>query len=285
MSSTKTYFLVPGWDFSTGSVPLGSIITNPTQPQLALFRPSPDDIDTPIHATDKAQFSTSGNSSTAGVNGNHAINGSSAGLFGTFLNLFGLGSEDSFHYDRTTVLSYSFHQLHSAWFVPSDVLKRKAVAETDRVAQFCRATEYKTPVYLVTGLKTIKGAGVTTSSAKGSGWRVSLNVGAAPADEVGEEPLPIVWALQLEELKLSESGQLSSGGFNNGLGDAELQEVLNRGFGEGTFTIVKGVDEEDGTHCRIVASSPACIDLLTAGSARIDPSLVRGQRRASVVYP
>ncbi|KAK3691975.1 hypothetical protein B0T22DRAFT_446110 [Podospora appendiculata] len=275
MHSVKTYFLVPGWDYPAGTVLLGSVITNPTQPQLALFRPSVDDIDTPIHGKDRAHFSASSIKPETSAD-------KSAGLFGTFLNVFGLGQEASFHYDRKTVLSYSFRHLHSRWFDPSDALKHKAVIGTDRVAQFCRASDYKASVYMITGVKTIRGAGVTTASGKGTGWRVALSVGA---DESNPDALPITFAFELAELRLTPDGTiLSAAERTAGPHNLALQAKLDNEFGVATFAIVDGFDEEDGTPCRIVASSPACVDLLTAGSAKIDPLSLRRQSRGAITY-
>ncbi|KAK3374820.1 hypothetical protein B0H63DRAFT_480958 [Podospora didyma] len=269
MIGIKTYFLTPGWSLDANSIVLGSIITNPSEPQLALFKPAPGDVDSPINATEDADFTS-------------AVDPEMPGLFGTFLRVFGLGDEPSFHYDRTTVLSYSYRQLHSQWFVPSQGLKLKAVAQTNRVAQFARASGYEASVYMVTGLKTVKGACVTTTSGKGKGWRISLSVNAD-----GTDVAPTVFAIKLTELKLSADGKISSADFRDGPrlgGDAnaddsnateqtaaDVQGRLDKEFDEAVFTVTDGYDEEDNVPCRIIAPNPACIDLLTAGSARMNP--------------
>ncbi|KAK3340000.1 hypothetical protein B0T25DRAFT_366964 [Lasiosphaeria hispida] len=237
----KTYFLAPGWDLQEGSVQLGSIITNPLRPQLAIFKPPLEEIDSRIHVSGRDEFTSTIDTSENGT----------PALFSTFLSLFGLGDEPSFHYDRKHVLSYSFRKLHMRWFRPSDALKRKAVIETDRVAQFCRAGNYKIPVYMVTGLKTISGAGVTTTSSRGNGWRVRLSVGASSTDSAEhaeaelEEPEPIVFAFQLTELRLSPDGEIASANFldesqptDPGQSAADLQKRLDKELGETAFTIV-----------------------------------------------
>ncbi|KAK0704630.1 hypothetical protein B0H67DRAFT_591875 [Lasiosphaeris hirsuta] len=277
----KTYILAPGWDLHEGSVQLGSIITNPLRPQLAIFKPPLEEIDSRIHVSGRDEFN-----STVDTSEN-----STPGLFSTFLSLFGLGDEPSFHYDRKHVLSYSFRKLHMRWFSPSDTLKHKAVVETDRVAQFCRAGNYKIPVYMVTGLKTISGAGVTTTSSRGNGWRVQLSVGASStgsteqAEAELEEPQPVVFAFQLTELRLSPGGEIASANFldksnptDPGQSAAALQQRLDKELGETAFAIMQGLDEEDGTQCEIISPSTACVDLLTASSAKI-PSRSLGNRR------
>lgn len=264
MPTIKTYFLAPGWDFSAEAITPGSIITNPMHPALTLFKPAASDLDPLVRATSRSEFS----------NKSLDDGGNSAGLFRTFLGLFGLGNEDGFHYDRKRVLSYSFRGLESHSFAPTSELKNRALRETDRVAQFCRASEYRASVFMVTGIKTVRGAGVTTGSSKGGAWRVQLGV-ELEEGAVGEGRAPAVFAFELAELRLSATGEISSVGDGGEESVAVLQARLDRDFGKATFTAIEGFDEEDESPCKIVASSPAYIDLLTASSARIDPSVLR----------
>lgn len=272
MNTNKTYFLVSGWDFPVGSITLGSVISSPTQPHLPLFTPSEGDIGT-TNPTTKEKF-------TGNVT---ADKKDKAGLFLRFLDLFGLGAEASFHYDRKTVLTYSFRKLKTEWFVPSDELKKKATKDNERVTGFCREFDYESSVYMITGLKTVEGAGVTTFSSKGKGWKTFLGIEAGPVN-VGpggehdaqvsqqfgfEDSSPIVFAFQLMELKLSRTGEITSLPFNNGaLFDAGgvakerhvdysskpiTQERLDEEFGEATFAMEACIDEEDESPCFIVA--------------------------------
>ncbi|KAK4221431.1 hypothetical protein QBC38DRAFT_492069 [Podospora fimiseda] len=252
--ASKTFFLVNGWDYPKDSITLGSIITNPMHPQLALFKP--ETIHSPKSVSKKADYI--GNVTD---DAHHSF-----GLFRTFLRLYGLGDEDSFHYDRKRMLSYSIYGLESDSFEPRNALKTEVI-EAERVAQFLRAGDYTASIFMVTGVKTVKGAGVTTGSSKGDGWKVRLNV---------DGETPVVFALELVELKASAAGQAAS---LKGLGAdetvEELQDRLDRDFGKAIFTVIDGFDEENGHECKIVASSPAYLDLLTAGSARINVSLLK----------
>ncbi|KAH7094545.1 hypothetical protein FB567DRAFT_6039 [Paraphoma chrysanthemicola] len=272
MNTNKTYFLVSGWDFPVGSITLGSVISSPTQPHLPLFTPAEDDIGI-THPTTKKKF-------TGNVTAEKA---DKAGLFFRFLDMFGLGAEASYHYDRKTVLTYSFRKLNTNWFVPSDELKKKATKDNARVASFCRDSDYEASVYMITGLKTVEGAGVTTSSSKSKGWKAFLGLEAGPvnvgpsgehngqmSEEFGfENSTPIVFAFQLLELKLSETGEITASPFNDGAlfdaGGADkereveyssraiTQERLDEEFGQATFEIEACVDEEDDSPCLVVA--------------------------------
>lgn len=273
-TSPKTFFLVPGWGSPKTSITLGSVIANPMQPKLAIFRPektAPGFLRTAvtdtISATVKPEFTVTGAAAVA--------DGGDDGLFRTFLRLYGLGDEESFHYDRKSVLSYSARGLESDSFAPGDALKWEAV-EAERVAQFLRTSDHGASVFMVTGVKTVRGAGVTTRSGKGSRWRVALSVGLGDddIDDDDDDDGPVVFAFELDELKVSFEGDMTvtSVGVGHGETVEALQGRLDRDFGEATFTVIEGFDEENGAECKIVASSPAYVDLLTAGSARINLS-------------
>ncbi|KXX82654.1 hypothetical protein MMYC01_201056 [Madurella mycetomatis] len=266
MTNTKTYFLARGWDFPLNSITLGSIITNPMQPQLALYRPSPENLGSLIHTTERPLFSSA-----------ESDDGQPAGLFRTFLTLFGLGNEESFHYDRKSVLSYWFRGLRASCFEPSDELKREAVGQ-ERTAQFLCASGHNASVYMITGVKSIRGAGVMTASGRRRGWQVALSVGLeekAEGTDGAAAGSPVAFAFQVVELKVSSGGVVTTVGEAE-QDVAEFQARLDREFGEAEFEVVEGLDEEDGASCTIVAPSPTCVDLLTAGSARIDHSLLHG---------
>ncbi|GAB1320871.1 hypothetical protein MFIFM68171_11081 [Madurella fahalii] len=275
MTNPKTYFLTRGWDFPVNSITLGSIITNPMQPQLALFRPSPDKMGSPVHVTEKPLFSSADGAGSGGSGGG----GKPPGLFRTFVSLFGLGNEESFQYDRKSVLAYSFRGLRASRFEPGDELMREAVAQ-ERPAQFLRASGYSASLYMITGVKSICGAGVTTASGKGTGWRVALSVGleeSADSADGAAVGSPAVFAFQVVELKVSSDGVVTMVGVAE-QSVADFQARLDREFGEAEFEVSEGLDEEDGASCRIVAPSPACVDLLTAGSARIDHTVLHSAR-------
>ncbi len=132
MNSNKTYFLVPGWDFPVGSIVLGSVIASPTQPASSLYTPAGGSIDTPIYPTTKARFTGEVAADKKGK----------VGLFCRFLDLFSIGAEAAFRYDSKSVLTYSFHELKTEWFVPSDDLKKKATKDA-KVVSFCRNNDYE----------------------------------------------------------------------------------------------------------------------------------------------
>lgn len=243
-----TYFLPPGWSLPVPSLPLGSIITHPTAPHPPIFVPS-----SPPPST-----TTTSPRDFTGKPPLHPAGGIT-GLFGTFLSRHGLGEgdeEESLQYDRHAVLSYSARGVTTARFRPTEEVKGEALAPGGRVAAYLGAGGGR--VFMVVGVKSVKGAGVVMGSGRGGGWRVTLGVGVEEGAGEGEG---VVYAFEVEEL----------GGGDGVLGDGEgLEERLGGVFGEGVFEVLEGVDESEGEGgCRIVVARRGCVDLLTAGSARI----------------
>lgn len=265
----STYFLARGWDYPSDSILLGSIITDPSQPELVLFKPSTqdDNIKTSAHTTEKSNPPPSFT-----PNGNHD---NKPGLFGTFLNQYGLGNEESVQYDRTSVRAYSFQQIRSRSFQPSEEFIARAVAGAERVSAFLRKSEDKTPLYMITGVKSVFGAGMTAASSKGPGWQISVTPGAAPGP-LDASSSSVVYAFQVTELSILPDTKVSTSPveFTAGLGLGGKQFVrdeLDKKFGAATFMFMEGFDEEQGTPCQIIAPSLTAFDILTASSARTDP--------------
>jgi len=155
-SAIKTYFLVSGWDFPVGSITLGSIIDSPSIPQPTLFSCEPSIIDTPIFPTSKSNFSTTIRTSRRGH----------FGLFAKFLQIFGVGGEASVKFHHSRIEKYSFKHMETNWFIPSRAFIKKA-AESADVVNFLKQTDYADPVYMITGIKTVEGASITTSGKRG----------------------------------------------------------------------------------------------------------------------
>lgn len=243
-----TYFLSPGWSLPTPSLPLGSIITHPTAPHPPIFTPSPPI--TPTTTSPPRDFTAKPPLHPTGI----------TGLFGTFLarhGLSGADDEEALQYDRHAILSYSARGVTTSRFTPTEAVKSEALAPGGRVAAYLAAGGGR--VFMVTAVKSVKGAGVVLGSGMGGGWRVRLGV----EEEDGQgEAEGVVFAFEVEEV-----------GGRGLLGEEEgLEGRLEGVFGEGAFEVLEGVDEGEGEGegvCRIVVARRGCVDLLTAGSARI----------------
>ncbi|PON25029.1 hypothetical protein TGAM01_v206110 [Trichoderma gamsii] len=269
----KTYFLVSSWDFPTGSICLGSLTSSPAQPHITLYKPSNEDIDTPTFPTTKDNFSAVVKSEK----------GHKSGLFFRFLDLFGLGAEASVQYDRKALLKYAFQQMHTEWFLPSDKLVEKAV-RSKKAASYYRRTGYESPLYMITGLKIVEGASVTTVKNKGRGFMASLGVDVGPVSvgpqtnhnsqnselQTFSNSTPIVFAFQLMEVRCDANGSVATKEYNNGalfglvsdsglpaieLGNTSTEQVTSEAiqakFGDAFLTFAS-MDEEDGLPCTVI---------------------------------
>ncbi|PTB40213.1 hypothetical protein M441DRAFT_429098 [Trichoderma asperellum CBS 433.97] len=272
-NTNKTYFLVSSWDFPKGSVCLGSLTSSPEQPHITLFKPGDGDIDTTTFPTTKDDYT--------GVV--RSEKGDKGGLFFRFLDLFGLGAEASVKYDRKAVLKYSFKHMHTEWFIPSEDLVKKAV-QSKRAASHLKRIAYDSPLYMITGLKIVEGASVTTLKNKGKDFTAFLGVDAGPVSvgpqashnsqstelQTFSNSTPIVFAFQLMEVRCDAKGNVSTMAYNtgalfgldvdSGLPAEELEktvakevtsEVLKKEFGD-AFSASASIDEEDGSPCVVI---------------------------------
>jgi len=107
--------------------------------------------------------------------------------------------------------------MKTEWFLPSDTFA-KASAQVPRVASFFERTDFEKPVYIITGLKVVKGASVIIHPRKSRVFKGKLGFDGTPAGvpvTVGpqaehtkstegttgfEKSSPVVFAYQLSEL-------------------------------------------------------------------------------------
>jgi hypothetical protein len=256
----KSYFLVSGWDFPAGSLPLGTILDTPTSLQSTLYKPSFSSIDTPTYPTDKYNFAT-----TISHSSNKHI-----GLFAKFLEIFGLGAEASVKYDKAQAETYSFDHVHTVWFSPSQSYISQVVKEKE-VANYLKQTDYEEAIYIITGIKTVQGASVTTSHSKNRNLKaavgfdglplgVPVSVGPDAGLEVGKASEAtfknsscVVWAYQLKKVKVQRGGEVESKDFVKGAlfgdGDERVLELQAGEIPEEDLNASRAYDEGDEEEC------------------------------------
>ncbi|KAK0623831.1 hypothetical protein B0T14DRAFT_517111 [Immersiella caudata] len=243
---TKTYFLTPGWDIPSTTPLLGTIIANPSQPDLALFTPSPSSLTTttssPVSFTSPPIPSPSDPPQS---------------LFHTFLTTYGLGPEPAITFDhKHGIRSYSLRDQRSITLKHDVELLKNATGDVKVSTLF----KNNVGVYLITGIKTVTGAAVTVASSKGREWDVNLGISTG-----GEG---VIFAVEVVEVRVEGEEVIVK---ELGVGEGALQTRLDGEFGEGMFRVVKGVDEgvEGGEGVQIVTASGTYVDLLTASTAKV----------------
>ena len=205
-STTRTYFLCPHFDYPPSSISLGHIISSPSDPSNAL---NLDEVDPPSPSD---VFS----SSKRGVSiDRNQLNDGQTGILSKFLRVFGFGSDaeqgdgsgDSFEFDRVDTM----------FFKPSTAYLRKAV-QAEGVQRFLAASRSRKPLYVVTGVKIVKGAkSSSTRSQKGmknltvTGVPISVGPGIEVASRWSESKSfqsvsEFVFAFQLSKLLVERTG-------------------------------------------------------------------------------
>lgn len=213
-NKVKTYFLVPGWDFPVGSIQLGSIIASPSFPHRSFIENDIIPIDTKVHLSDKFNFSTTLDKSKS----------NKFGLWAQFLQIFGLGAEASVSFDKGAIDTYAFQHMQTTWFLPSKAFVDACVKNTN-VVDFLEQTNFRKPLYIITGLKTVEGASVTTVNSKGRGVNAKLGfdgTSAAVPVTVGpevernieesetasfEKSSPVIFAFKLAAVRCKEGNE------------------------------------------------------------------------------
>jgi len=196
------------------------------------------------------------------------------GLWAEFLEIFGLGGKLSVQYDKSQVETYSFTRMKTEWFLPSKEFVEKRVKSTE-VAEFLDQMDYKVPVYIITGLKTVEGASVTSTKSKGRTFHAKLGLDgtsvAAPVT-IGPEgdystkesetvtftnSTPIVFAFQLSKVSWKEKKGATMKEYTKGalfgvdkdyeeLDNYDLEQTLEQGEGKNFVSVA---DEDDEAMC------------------------------------
>ncbi|RDL36319.1 Uncharacterized protein BP5553_05671 [Venustampulla echinocandica] len=265
----KTYFLCPGWDFPVDSIQLGAILSNPNFPHKTITSAEDKNlIDTPIYVSHKYNFSDKFEKSKS-----HKY-----GFFAQFLQIFGLGGEASVLFEKGSIETYAFKHMKTEWFLPSESFA-KASSELPRVASFFDRTDFEKPVYIITGLKVVQGASVTTNPKKSrtlqgklgfDGTPIGVPVTIGPEAEhtksiegtTGfERSSPVVFAYQLSELWCKGGGEEPvlkdhTAGAMFELGDgkttAEMETEISDGMGKALVDgreFVSVIDEDSAEDC------------------------------------
>ncbi|KAI9928628.1 hypothetical protein MW887_001843 [Aspergillus wentii] len=254
----KTYFLVPNWDFPPDSITLGSIIDDPFNPSTPLYTP-----DT-LHEHDLNIFKTTKSNLSQTIEHSRTRK---IGLFAKFLQICGLGAEASISREHADISSYSFEKMDTAWISPSQDLIEQLASHRD-VNSFLKQTNYKEPVYIITGIKTVEGARVRTLHRKDrgktamfglDGSATGLPISAGPQVDISrgdveeaqfEHSSPFVFAYRVVEVRVDGKkgvrGREYAKGALFGVGDRKETMGVATGGLSGDYDMYESLDEDEG---------------------------------------
>jgi len=88
------------------------------------------------------------------------------GIWANFLSGIGFGSEASYQFDKKGEDEYTFDLVETHYFNPTIDYYQKSLKKQDVQAYFSM-TSYRKPVYMITGMKIVRGGRVETTDSKG----------------------------------------------------------------------------------------------------------------------
>jgi len=157
MVPPKNYFLVPHHDLpADGPLALGGIILDPLDPNQLLNEG--EIVDLPIlskHGSHKYNWERTVEDARDGR----------MSVWTRFVNLLGLGGIFGANFDVKTFTQYKFRDLETIYFNPNpsyveDTVKKPAVLSC------LKKCSYKLPLYMITGLKIVRGPGAAVTERK-----------------------------------------------------------------------------------------------------------------------
>ena len=169
----KTYFLAPNFDYPpNGSLSLGRILSDPTDPGSCINPdgqpPFPDNM-RPQHI-EKLDWKSERIRERGGL----------IGVWARFLQVMGVDAEANISWSRTQDSVYSFAKLDTDIIDPTKEYVVQNVTRSS-VADFIVESNYKKPVYLITGVKTARGADAAFGRSRKTGANAQFGVDGTSA--------------------------------------------------------------------------------------------------------
>jgi len=175
-SLRKTWFLVPSWDIPPSAIRLGYLIADPTEPRYPLnpapVSPTPGaKSDAPIIDTevfldkdhDGFSMEMSGGSSTR------------LGIWARFLQYIGIAANVKLLLSTDTSSKWVVEKAQTEWFSPSSSFVRSSI-QTKDVVDFLDMAGFQKPLYMITGVKTVTGASISTSFSKARSYGAKVGI-------------------------------------------------------------------------------------------------------------
>ena len=164
----KAYFLAPTWDYPpNGPIALGNIIakpSNPSQPLNATNR-LPIPVDSLVQPSVKTDWEWV----------NDKLRQGKIGIWARFLQALGIAVDVGVSYDNSNEKTYAFDRMETSMFTPTEEYVEESM-RAPGVVRFIEKSNYKKPVYMITGLRIVHGARVTSLKGKGHDAQFSVGV-------------------------------------------------------------------------------------------------------------
>ncbi|KAJ3958536.1 hypothetical protein N0V92_004864 [Colletotrichum tropicale] len=159
------FFYAPTWDYPPeGPIKLGNIITSVKKPHLPISCIPPLDEDG-VFRTQKRSVKYTKEKMQSGK----------FSILTKFLSILGFGIDVGAEVTKCDEESFIFNTIDTTQFNPSPTYLQHSIENTN-VRRFLQATSYRKPVYVITGIKVVKGAEANTSKSRGIGGNIAVEV-------------------------------------------------------------------------------------------------------------
>ena len=165
-NAIKTYFLAPTWDYPpNGPIALGNIIAKPSNPAQPLN--ATDRLPIPINSLIEPTFKTDWEWVK------DKLREGKIGIWARFLEALGIKVDVGVSYDGSNDETYAFDRMETSMFRPTDEYVKESM-RAPGVVRFVQKSNYKKPVYMITGLRIVHGAQVKSLKSKGHSAQFSI---------------------------------------------------------------------------------------------------------------
>ncbi|OIW32351.1 hypothetical protein CONLIGDRAFT_699045 [Coniochaeta ligniaria NRRL 30616] len=214
------FFYAPTWDFTPGGpIKLGNVLASVKTPELPLYTaqlPAENE----LFSTEKRQVEFSYEKLREGK----------FSIVTRFMSFLGIGFDVGTSGSRSSEENLAFDRLETTQFFPREEYLQKCV-EAGIVRRFLEKSRYRKPIYIITGLKIVKGAKAKTLSTSSLGGNLGVDVdgtvwsgGAVPVGggpEISgsmsrtrgtswEESSDFVLAYRVQKVKVSKEGTVKN---------------------------------------------------------------------------
>ncbi|EQB57005.1 hypothetical protein CGLO_02932 [Colletotrichum gloeosporioides Cg-14] len=218
----RSYFLSPSWDLQPNEVVLGSVIGNLKLPQKSISQMSFDDT---VQSEVRIQTTTEASGLAK------ASNGWSGGIFSSFIQLVAVGGELSYSTASNVEIEYFCDTVVTSRLSLSAEYVKK-VAGDEAVDTYLKFGGLNSKLFIITGVKVATGVTITTTEEKAQDGKASVGLdipqvgvkfgpqGTWSSIQQSKHTItidgPIVFAFQVEKLKISRRGGITSSPYVKG---------------------------------------------------------------------
>ncbi|CZR48815.1 uncharacterized protein FPRO_03864 [Fusarium proliferatum ET1] len=211
------YFYAPTWDYPPeGPIKLGNVITSIKKPHISLANIVPSQ-DIGVFKTEKKSVQYTQEKLISG----------SFSILTRFLSILGFGVDVSAEVRKSNKESFIFDTLETTQFIPTPGYLQQCL-DRESVRRWLELSNYRKPIYIITGLKVVTGAeantirsrtvgGIVSAEVDGTVWSggtASIGIGPGIEGEVGEKRETrwadgnFVFAFRVSKIHIKKTGDI-----------------------------------------------------------------------------